>query len=476
MSDNPIFSYTQRDYESSRREGLSKIPIISRGVWTDLNATDPGIVILDYVHAIADMIQYYQDHQALESFISTAKERANIFRLAEQLGYDIPSAKGATVDAVITSEYAYSTPIRIPKYTKLSTYTGIPYLTREEAYLATGAAQVIVPCVQGELSEYIYQGTGVSRFSSVENAENQYIILESMNIDTDSIEIKDNSNRVWSRVDHIVFSSNIDRCFEAKLLPDNTVRINFGDGERGVIPEVADILTIRYIVNRAEDGKIGVDHLTSIDEPLYTMLGEYARLRCTNYQPSVGGSSPQSSREITLRAPGVIKAQGRAVTLDDFVNLAISVDGVKDAVAYDINTAPDLCLHHEVKVVIIPESGVVSEGLLSSVYNYLYQRMIPPTNLQVLAPSYVPIDIEINVKLASGLVEGGVEYHVREVVESYFEQRKESLGEKFYASELIPVVQSVSGVRYVISITPNESSEVSLLSLITLGNLSIIVE
>ena len=95
---NDIFSYTNRSLENSRQEGLRKIPIISRGDWTDLNATDPGMIILDYVHALVDMINFYQDHQALETFISTAKERKNIFRLAKQLSYKIRSSKGSTVD------------------------------------------------------------------------------------------------------------------------------------------------------------------------------------------------------------------------------------------------------------------------------------------------------------------------------------------------------------------------------------------
>ena len=67
---NPIFSYTKRDYEGARQEGLAQIPILSNGVWTDLNASDPGIILLDYVHGLVDMIQYYQDHQALETIVS----------------------------------------------------------------------------------------------------------------------------------------------------------------------------------------------------------------------------------------------------------------------------------------------------------------------------------------------------------------------------------------------------------------------
>lgn len=76
MSDNVFFSYTNRDYESSRQEGISKIPVYSNGTWTDTNISDPGVIILDYIHALVDMIQYYQDHNALEVYLSTADRKS----------------------------------------------------------------------------------------------------------------------------------------------------------------------------------------------------------------------------------------------------------------------------------------------------------------------------------------------------------------------------------------------------------------
>ena len=57
--ENPFFSYTNRDFENSRKEGMARIPILSKGLWTDLNAGDPGVVLLDYMHALADLCNYY---------------------------------------------------------------------------------------------------------------------------------------------------------------------------------------------------------------------------------------------------------------------------------------------------------------------------------------------------------------------------------------------------------------------------------
>lgn len=477
MSENPIFSYTKRDYETSRKEGLAKIPTLSKGVWTDLNATDPGIIILDYVHALVDMINYYQDHQALEVFITTAKERVNIFRIAKQLSYKIRSAKGATCEVTFTSSLLYDHSIKIKKYTAVRSLSGITYLTSEESYLPAHTSRVTVPCSQGVLKTMTYKGTGISRFSNVERAANQSIKLSSKTIDIDSIIITDNTNRLWTPVDYIIFSTEKDRVYQVDLNPDDTITIKFGDGERGIVPSETDELTIQYVETLAEDGKVGAESLIVLVDEIEDRYGNYVPLTVTNQFSSAGGSSAQSSEEIRELAPGVIKSQNRAVTLTDFESLAKQVDGVADAKAYDINTKPDLCLHHEVKVLVTPKDSQGDNTILNkNVYNYLYERMIPPTNLQILTPSYIYIDVDIVVKQLDNMIEGGIEYNIRNAVEEYFQERIGAIGEKFYPSDLTAIISNIPGVRYLISLTPSSIVDISDLSVAKLGNLTVTVK
>lgn len=477
---NPIFSYTHRSLENSRQEGLTKIPIISRGDWTDLNATDPGMIILDYVHALVDMINYYQDHQALETFISTAKERKNIFRLAKQLCFQITSAKGATVDLNFYIEQYYSETIRIPKYTIVTTETDIPFITLEDAYINAGELSVTVPAVQGEHKTASYTGTGISRYSNVSRAEDQYFVLGDQNIDIDSIEIVDSLSRYWMPVEYIVFSDTDELAYQKDLNHDGTITIKFGNGVRGAIPDTTDTLFISYIHSLAEEGRTGANTITVLKDRLYDILGNSlsesnVKVYVTNPESTAGGSSPLSDEEITLLAPGAIKAQDRAVTIKDFENLARTIDGVADAVAYDINNSPEgFCLYHEVKVVIMPEVGTaVNNSLINRVYDYLQKRMIPPTNLQVLAPADKVLDIEITVVKQSGAVEGGIEYSVMEAVQKYFEDRYGAIGESFNPNELIAKLASVQGVRYVDSMTPANTVDVSITEIIRLGTVTI---
>lgn len=473
MDTNPIFSYTRRDYEGSRRESIQKIPVISKGAWTDLNSSDPGIIILDYVHALVDMMNYYQDHQALESFLSTAKERANIFRLAKQLSYKIRSAKGATCNVEFTTHSPRDYIVRIPKYTSLSTASGINYLTSEDAYLSANDTRVSVPCTQGTLHTLAYQGTGVSRFSAVEDAKNQTIRIADANVDIDSIVILDDQNRLWERVDYIAYTTELDRAYQIDLNPDNTITIKFGDGLRGVVPATTDYLNVVYISTDAEAGSTGANTIIVLNDDIIDDKGKYVDFDVNNNIASLGGSSIQSSYDIKEQAPGVIKSQYRAVTLDDYAALAKEVDGVADAKAYDINTNPDICTYNEVKVLVLPKNpDDPIEELNSRVYNYLRKLMVSSVSLYIISPMYISIDLTLQVKQREN-AEGGLEYTIQRAVESYFNSRSLELGMPFNPYELTAELSKLYDVKAVIPITPNTQVDINSLSIARLGKLTI---
>lgn len=475
---NPIFSYTKRDYEGARQEGLAQIPILSNGVWTDLNASDPGIILLDYVHGLVDMIQYYQDHQALETFLTTSKERANIFRIAKQLCYKIISAKGAEVYVTFHSDFKYSYPIKIPQYTQVATNDHIIYMTKEDAYLPAGQQDVEVLSTQGELITMTYVGTGISRHSSmIEGAENQSILLDDQGIDIDSISIKDNLGRLWNSVDYITFTTDLDRAYEVDLNPDNTVTIKFGDGERGIIPQETDILTIQYIRTKTTEGRIGIGAIRHCLSAIHNDEGEVIEFQVTNKVSSTGGTAAQSSSSIRELAPGAIKAQDRAVTLRDFENLSKLVVGVANAKAYDINTLPDKCAYHVVKVLIVPDDTVTDTAiLLKSVQEYLSSRMLPPTILEVFLPEEVPIDIDITVKKLDIYDASKIEYEIYQAIQKYFTDRFSEVSEDFYPTDLSTIVAGIEGVRYVTEMSPQSIVDISELSIARLGNVKITVQ
>lgn len=482
VNDNPMFSFTNRDYESLRKEGISKIPSMSKGAWTDTNSTDPGIIILDHLYALIDMLQFYMDHQALESYITTAKERKNIFRIASQLGYKISCAKGASVMVQFSAPKSYDSPYTIPKYTIVSTSgtEKIPFITTEDLTIYPGLVKGEVECVQGIYTEVPYEGTGASSLDGSINAEDQSVTLSELGIDQDTITIWDDRGYSWTQVDNVYMSSKGAREYSTELTADGQVIVHFGTGDRGYVPGSSDVLTIAYVHSLGSEGKIPAGAIVSLDrlEPIVTENGDTVEgITVTNLEASTGGSNPEDSELIRKLAPAVIKTQGRAVTLSDYETLARKVSGVRDAKAYDIKTSPESCLYYEVKVLVLPDSfeDESLDLLRTKVYDYLADKIIPPTVLSIITPVTKAIDISATVVSDGTYTDDYIKYEISKSISDYFNDLSTSIGCIISPSTIISLMAKVDGILYIDNITPSETLQLEDLEVPTLGNVDITV-
>lgn len=467
-----LFSYTRRDYESLRKEGLAKLPILSNGRLTDLNASDPGVILIDYLHSLVDMVQFYLDHQALETFLVTAKERSNVLRLSKQFGYSVRSAKGARVLVRFVLPYVYDAPFMVPKYTRVSTQEGIEYLVLEDTPIPAGISYLDIECVQGTLAREFYTGTSVTKYTRAGETVDQTFLLSAINIDIDTIVIEDSIGRIWTRVENLVHSDSDDLVYSAEILADGSTLLRFGDGIRGVYPRVEEVLVVTYIHSLGEQGRVGAGKIRYLKDDLVDQDGETTLVTVINMDSSLGGSSAESEESIKDNAPGVLKSQYRAVTIEDFEVLAKLVDGVRTAKAYDINNAPDLCLHHEVKVLVVPEQDTEASILKGEVTEFLRARMVP-CNLTVLTPRLVPVNVRLTIQKNNTYTEGSVEYEVSETVKSYFDSISSTLDGRYNPNDLLIRVGTLDRVRSVESISPSIPVSSDKLSVIKLGTLTI---
>lgn len=490
---NSIFSFTRRDYENSRKEGLSKIPQLTNYKWTDLNAGDPGVVLLDYVHALVDMCNFYMDHQALEAFLSTAKERQNLFHLAKQISYNIRSAKGALADikvAVLSEDNGFpksdDEKILIPKGTTFNSEKG-PYRTLEDLLIEDANYTYEVPCQQCELVTDVYVGTGISSQykpnidedyddgmpdEDTNNPfEDQTYTLTAKYPDIDSIEIVGQDGTLWEKVDFIALSSPGNPSYECDLNTDSTITIKFGNNLRGKTPELNEVLNISYLSSNGEDGKLSPYDI-NLKPSFISNLGNSYIVYVYNDTESTGGSKGEDDEELRINALAYAKTQGRSVTNEDFRSMANMVDGVKDVRVYDIHNAPDYCANHEVKVIVMPEDSTTdNSALIREVTNHLWNTMIPPTNLYVSSPKYQAIDIVIIAKRrVLGLSEDNTEDEMKDIIDAYFDDL--NIGEDYNSFDLLSRLYQLQGLKSIISITPS-SYEASISMKLILGNLDI---
>jgi hypothetical protein len=106
-STTPIsVDYTGRDYYALREALIERI----KGrvpSWQGNDENDFGVALAEAFAYMGDLINYYIDRIANESYIQTATQRQSIINLAEMLGYKASGYSAATVDVTFTSNLGY---------------------------------------------------------------------------------------------------------------------------------------------------------------------------------------------------------------------------------------------------------------------------------------------------------------------------------------------------------------------------------
>lgn len=138
----------------------------------------------------------------------------------------------------------------------------------------------------------------------------------------------------WAEVEKISLASPTQSAYATYIDDENYTHVVFGDGAAGRVPPVnAEILvSYRYGVG-AVANTAAVNSLTTHDDEVANDAGVVV----TNTAVPSGGADVESIDSIRYSVPRSNALKQRAVTLDDYVSLALQVPGINKAVAYGSN-------------------------------------------------------------------------------------------------------------------------------------------
>jgi len=82
-----LIKYTDREFNSIKDNLVEYTKRYYPNIFKDFSEASFGSLMLDTVAYVGDMLSFYIDYQANESFIDTAVEYDNILRHGERMGY-----------------------------------------------------------------------------------------------------------------------------------------------------------------------------------------------------------------------------------------------------------------------------------------------------------------------------------------------------------------------------------------------------
>jgi len=83
----PVINYTSRDFNSIKNDLVEYAKRYYPDTFKDFNEASFGALMLDTVAYIGDVLSFYVDFQANESFLTNAIQYENVIKLARQMGY-----------------------------------------------------------------------------------------------------------------------------------------------------------------------------------------------------------------------------------------------------------------------------------------------------------------------------------------------------------------------------------------------------
>ena len=149
----PSIDYTSRDFNSIKNDLVNYAKRYYPDTFRDFNEAGFGALMLDTVSYVGDILSYYVDYSANETFLDTAVEYDNVLKLGRQMGFRFtgnPSSFGIVmfyivVPASITGLGPDTNYIPILKRgTTLSSDTGGMFILNEDVIFSNSKNEVVV--------------------------------------------------------------------------------------------------------------------------------------------------------------------------------------------------------------------------------------------------------------------------------------------------------------------------------------------
>jgi len=213
-------NYTSRDFESIRRDLENYAKTYYSDTYKDFNEASFGSLMLDTVAYVGDILSFYLDYQANESFLDTAIEYDNVIRLAKQMGFKLdtsPSSFGrltfyAQIPALGTGpNLAYAPVLRAGS--TFSSIGGGQYTLLQDVDFARSSNQMVVGTADsttGAPTNYVIRSTGMavsgrSGFKEVEIGSFQRFRSVDLGVENvaEVISVTDSEGHEYVEVDHL---------------------------------------------------------------------------------------------------------------------------------------------------------------------------------------------------------------------------------------------------------------------------------
>lgn len=408
---------------------------------TDYSEGNILIIILSLFAAIAEVLHYYVDNMARETFLPTARRYDSVVKHGALVDYHARAAIAATVDVILSRSItgnSIGAKLTIPQGTLFTDSNGNSWLSARDVTWYSNVTTCKVPIIQHErytasaLNNMVIP-TGDRVILNLGTLPNgKYYEQGSM-----SLQI---GGETWVLVDTFAKSKPTDKHFMVSVDESLSPYIMFGDGTFGKKPAAgAKITNVVFHLTNGTQGNVKSNTITSVPSVISSSITDAT---VSNAYDAGGGSNYENFTMLKEHIPLSVKTLGVAITKEDFESLAMLVDGVNKAKA-------DYECGRKLTVYISPDGGAVaSSELINRVYNLLSQRAPMTTWLKVKSAGKVQIILEMDVTGKKSYKTAEIQTQILTALYNAYSPEQAQIGGSVRLSDIYALIDNLSTVDY----------------------------
>jgi len=433
---NPWVTYITRSYSDIKAELLAKLPIVTPEL-TDHSDSNILVIIIDIFAGIAEMMNYYIDNMAREAFVTTARRYSSMVKHAALIDYRIKASIPSTVDILVQFLDAGQDPLAAPgnftiaKGAQFSTENGVEFVTVENIDVLAGSESVILPVRQ--MTESLAVILGVT----TPDIDQTFAIGTTYAHDTIDLKV---GAETWYLKSTLGRSGPADKHYIVEISSDKVAYVKFGDGVNGAIPTSANNVTADYFTTQGSLGNVNA--ATIINTSYNFAAHSIPNTDVTNTLAAVAGTDYEDIERIRRSAPLSLRTLDRAVTKQDYIDVARLAPGV-DKCNIDFDCGKTINLY------ITPNGGgIAANDLLDTTNDYVSLRKMITTFVNILPAGESYIYVKINAKArfrASALL--ATQDILTELSEQYSYETSD-VNKPVRTSDIIALVDNLDKIDY----------------------------
>lgn len=408
---------------------------------TDYSEGNILIIILSLFAAIAEVLHYYVDNMARETFLSTARRYDSVVKHGALVDYHVRAAIAATVDVILSRSItgnSIGAKLTIPQGTLFTDQSGNSWLSARDVTWYSNVTTCKVPIIQHEkyttsaLNNMVIPTGDRVQLNLGTLPNGKYYEHGSM-----SLQIGGES---WVLVETFAKSKPTDKHFMVSVDESLNPYIMFGDGTFGKKPAAgAKITNVVFYLTNGSQGNVKSNTITSVPSVISSSITDAT---VSNAYDAGGGSNYENFTMLKEHIPLSVKTLGVAITKEDFESLAMLVDGVNKAKA-------DYECGRKLTVYISPDGGAVaSSELISRVYNLLSQRAPMTTWLKVKSAGKVQIILEMDVTGKKSYKTAEIQTQILTALYNAYSPEQAEIGGSVRVSDIYALIDNLSTIDY----------------------------